>query len=235
MLGSQLRPVRRALGCVCLMARITAIETQKRNPDRLTIRLDGHRAFGLAAIVAAGLRVGQDLDAQEIERLHGVDVEESTFQRALHFLSFRTRSESEIEQHLRKREIAEDVLERVMQRLRQSQLADDSQFAQAWVENRTTFRPRSRRALSWELRRKGVRDQEIEAAVSEVDESELAFQAGAKRARQLAGDPWQDFRRKLYAYLARRGFPSELIGSVVTRLWAEANPVQTVHENEDVP
>ena len=217
------------------MARISAIEIQKRHPDRLTIRLEGRRSVGLAAIVAAGLKVGQDLDPQQIDRLRGDDAQESAFQAALRFLSLRARSESEIKQHLRKHKFSEDVMEQTMLRLRRSQSADDSQFAQAWVENRTAFRPRSRRALIWELGRKGVPSETIEAAIAELDEAELAFLAGTKQARRLSESSWLDFRRQLYAFLARRGFPSEMIGTAVRRLWAETHPGQSVHENEDVP
>jgi regulatory protein len=217
------------------MARITAIETQKRNPDRVNIWLDGHHSFTLAAIVAAGLRVGQDLDHGEIDLLQSDDALESAYQRALRFLSVRTRSEAEISGHLLRHKTPSIVVERTLDRLRRSQLADDSRFAQAWIENRTSFRPRSRRALTWELSRKGVPAEAIESATSGLDDTDLAFQAGLKQARRLHGYPWADFRRRLYAYLSRRGFSSGVIGPVVARLWTETPAKQLPIENEDVP
>ena len=48
------------------MARITAIEPQKRDPDRVNIHLEGEYAFSLARIVAAWLQVGQDLSEEKI-------------------------------------------------------------------------------------------------------------------------------------------------------------------------
>ena len=56
--------------CVFNMAqRITAIEPQQKNPQRVNIYLDGEFAFGLAAVVAAWLRVGQELGEEKIASL----------------------------------------------------------------------------------------------------------------------------------------------------------------------
>jgi regulatory protein len=216
------------------MARITAIETQQKNPDRVNIRLDGRHGFGLAAIVAAGLRVGQDLDPARIDLLQSEDAVESAYQKALRFLGVRTRSEAEISRHLLRHKTAGPIVERTLDRLRHNQLADDGRFARAWIENRNSFRPRSRRALTWELRRKGVPAEAIESATSGLDDTSLAFQAGLKQARRLDGYPWADFRRRLYAYLSRRGFSGAVIGPVVARLWSETTAQQLPIENEDV-
>ena len=177
------------------MARITAIETQKRHPDRVSIRLDGRDSFGLAPSVARGLRVGQDLDSAKIDGLQAEDAVESAYQRARRFLSVRTRSEAEISRYLLRHKIPESVMERTLSRLRRNQLTDDGSFAQAWIENRSSFRPRSRRALTWELSRKGVPTETGEAATVGLDDTELAWQAGSKHAHRLHGLAWADFRR----------------------------------------
>ena len=82
------------------------------------------------------------------------------------YLSYRARSEKEIRQNLRKHEIPEEVIEETLERLSKVGLANDNKFAQTWVENRNTFRPRSRRALTMELRQKGLDDEIVHSAVS---------------------------------------------------------------------
>src|SRR5688500_19017816 len=171
-----------APGCVCLMKKITAIEVQKRSPNRVNIHLDGEFAFGLARIVAAWLRVGQELSEEKVEQLQVEDARERAFQQAMLFLSYRARSESEIRQNLRKHEIPEPVVEHTLERLRQNGLANDKQFAQAWVENRSTFRPRSRRMMTMELRQKGLEDEAVKSAIENVDDEALAYEAAQKRA-----------------------------------------------------
>lgn len=215
------------------MKKITAIEAQKRHPNRVNIYLDGEFAFGLERITAAWLRVGQELDESKIEQLQAEDTRERALQQALLFLSYRARSEAEIRSNLRKHEIPEAVIEATLERLRQDGLANDSQFARAWVENRSTFRPRGRRLLALELRQKGLDEEAAISALQEVDDEALAYTAAQKRAQRLQGLEWNEFRTKLSAFLARRGFAYPLIISTITRIWNETHAEEQHFEEED--
>lgn len=222
-----------ALGCVFLMKKITAIEVQKRSPNRVNIHLDGEFAFGLARIVAAWLRVGQELSEEKIEQLQAEDARERAFQQAMLFLSYRARSEAEIRQNLRKHEIPEPIIEQTLERLRQDRLANDHQFARAWVENRSAFRPRSRRLMAMELRQKGLNEEAVSAAVGSVDDEALAYDAAQKKVTRYKGLEWNEFRKKLSDFLARRGFSYSVIAPVVTRMWNEAHKDEQHYEEED--
>ena len=215
------------------MATITAIEPQKRDPNRVNIHLDGNYAFGLSRITAAWLKVGQELSEDKIASLQAEDSRELAYQQALLFLSYRARSESEIRQNLSKHEIPSDVIEQTLERLRENRLADDNQFARAWVENRNTFRPRSRRALQMELRQKGLSDETSQSALEGLDEEALAYEAGLKKARRLQSEEWSGFRKKLSEHLARRGFPYSVIASVVSRIWKETHTEQQNDQEEN--
>lgn len=214
------------------MKKITAIEAQK-NRNRVNIHLDGEFAFGLARITAAWLKVGDTLSDEKIASLQAEDMRERALQQALLFLSYRARSEKEIRQNLLKHEFTEDAIETTLEKLRVNNLANDPEFARAWVENRNTFRPRSRRALLMELRQKGLDDETAQAAVSGVDENALAYESALKRANRLKGLEWGEFRKKLSEYLARRGFPYSVIAPVVTRIWNEAHAEETHYEDEE--
>lgn len=222
-----------ALGCLCLMKKITAIEVQKRSPNRVNIHLDGEFAFGLARIVAAWLRVGQELSDEKIAQLQAEDARERAFQQAMLFLSYRARSEAEIRQNLRKHEIPDPVIEQTLERLRQDGLANDGQFARAWVENRSAFRPRSRRMMAMELRRKGLSDEAVSSAVETVDDEALAYEAARKKVARYKDLEWNEFRKKLSDFLARRGFSYSVVAPVVTRLWNEAHQAEQHYEEED--
>src|SRR5919109_4789802 len=216
-----------------MMKKITALLAQKRNPNRVNIYLDGEYAFSLARIVAAWLKVGQELDEEKINRLQTEDARERAVQQALLFLSYRSRSESEIRQNLRKHEIPEPVIEQTLERLRQEGLANDHQFARAWVENRSAFRPRSRRLMAMELRQKGLNEEAVSSAVAEVDDEALAYEAAQKKVARYQGLEWNEFRKKLSDFLARRGFSYSVVAPVVTRLWNEAHKAEQHYEEED--
>ena len=200
---------------------VTAMKVQKRNPQRVNIYLDGEYAFGLARITAAWLQIGQELDDEKIAQLRSQDSHEAAYQKALGFLDYRPRSSAEVRKNLEKHGYEAEVIEQVLERLERSGLINDGQFAQTWVDNRSEFRPRGRRALSMELRQKGLDDEAIEAALSELDEDSLAIQAARKQARKLHDLPKPDFRRKLAGFLARRGFGYGVIEPVLERVWQE--------------
>lgn len=223
-----------ALGCVYLMKKITAIEVQKRTPNRVNIYLDGEFAFGLARIVAAWLRVGQELSEEKIEQLQAEEARERAFQQAMLFLSYRARSESEIRQNLRKHEIPEQVIEQTLERLKQDGLANDHQFANTWVENRSAFRPRSRRMMAMELRQKGLDDEAISSVTKSVDDEALAYEAAQKRVPRLKDLEWSEFRKKMSDFLGRRGFSYSVIAPVVTRIWNEVHRDEQHYEEEDL-
>ncbi len=215
-----------------MSGRITAMKVQEHNTQRVNVFLEGEFAFGLSRITAAWLRLGQELSDEKIEELQNQDAGEVAYQKALQLLDRRPRAEAEIRRSLAKHEMPETVIDAVLERLRRSGLVNDEQFAKAWVENRTEFRPRSRRALAVEMRQHGLSRETIEQTLSEtdLDEEALAYQAGMKQIKKLSQLEWLDFRRKLSAFLARRGFGYDVIAPVVQRIW---NETQSEHEEED--
>jgi regulatory protein len=214
---------------------VTAIKQQKRNPTRVNIYLDGAYAFPLAKIVAAWLKVGQELSTEKIDELKGKDSIEAAYQRALNFLSYRPRSQAEFERNLRRNELAEEVIASVVERLKAAKLLDDNEFGRIWVENRSAFRPRGAYALRAELRQKGLSDETIEQTLQGLPEVELARQAAERKARQLKNLDWQTFRTKLSAHLSRRGFGYELVSEAVPAAWQNMHQdePQTIYENEE--
>ena len=218
------------------MRKVTALQVQKRHPNRVNVHLDGEYAFGLTRILAAWLQVGQTLDEDKIAELQAEDARERAMQQALLYLSYRARSEKEIRQNLGKHKIPDAVIEETLERLRRDGFANDKQFASAWVENRSTFRPRGRRALALELRQKGIDDNIIESALEDIDEEALAYEAGLKKASKLRVREWSEFRKKMSDFLARRGFSYSVIAPIVSRLWNEIHPEgeeQTI-DNEEI-
>ena len=117
--------------------KITALQAQKRNPQRVNVFIDGEFAFGLSRITAAWLSIGQVIDHEKIRELQAADEKEVAYQKALHFLSYRSRSENEVRNNLRKHNFSDEVIPEVLDRLRQNHLVNDLDFAQSWVENRS--------------------------------------------------------------------------------------------------
>ena len=203
------------------MAKITALKRQKRVKSRVNVFLDGRFAFGIQEVLASGLSVGQDLTDEQTTRLRSQDENESAYERALNYLSYRPRSEREIERYLSKRGVSDDVREEVLTRLRRAGLVDDAEFSRFWVENRRSFRPKGVWALRSELRQKGVDTASIELALEDVDEETDARRAAERALRRFSRLDQTTFRRRLLGYLQRRGFGYGVSKRTVDLLWAQ--------------
>ena len=204
--------------------KITALKIQARNKSRVNVYVDGKYGFPVAKIVAARLAVGQVLDEAAIAGLREVDDVEKAYERALKFLAPRPRSVAEVRRRLVTAKVPEATIEAVIQRLQRAGLLDDKAFANFWVENRANFRPRSRRALRMEMKQKGLPDEAVKQALADTDDASAAAALAAQRAPRLAKLEYQDFRRKLGEFLARRGFSYDTVGPAVEQAWKDLKP-----------
>ena len=89
------------------------------------------------------------------------------------------------------------------------------------MESRVRFKPMAARALRHELWQKGIADDVIAAALSDLDELDAAQRAATARLPRYRGKPRRVFRRKMTEMLSRRGFDYSTITEVLTRLARE--------------
>lgn len=142
---------------------------------------------------------------------------------ALRLLRYRPRSEHELRQRLLEKEHPADAVDEALDRVRVWGLIDDADFAVEWVRGRRRRRGRSRGALERELRDKGVAEGHIADAVADIDVSDDRRQAAELVRARLARRPGaaaagrfdEGERRRLVAFLARRGYPTGLSLAVV--------------------
>jgi regulatory protein len=142
----------------------------------------------------------------------------------LRLLAVRPRTYIELAEALTKRGIPDDVIGDVLDRYREVGMVDDAAFARAWVSSRHRSKKLSKRALSSELRRKGVDTELVDDALDQVDddsEREAARQLVAKRLRGMSSAPPEAVFRRLLGMLARKGYPAGLAVSVIKEVLAE--------------
>jgi regulatory protein len=89
------------------------------------------------------------------------------------------------------------------------------------VENRSRFRPRSAAAVAYELRQKGVDNETIRSAVAEVDDAESAWAALERPLARWRGLDRPTLEKKIFDYLARRGFGLDIARRSARRAWEE--------------
>jgi regulatory protein len=136
----------------------------------------------------------------------------------LRLLTSGPRTRAQLATALRKRKVPGEIAELVLSRFTEVGLIDDAAFARAWVESRHHARGLARRALSAELRQRGVPDGEVRSAVRLLgpqDELATARRLVAKRVAASRGKPMPARARQLMGMLARKGYPAGLAAQVV--------------------
>ena len=205
------------------MKQVTAFRSGGGRRKRVSVYLDSKFAFSLEAevVLAERLKVGQELTSEQIRALAKVDNFQRCLNAAMHYLSYRPRSEFELRERLGRRNFDGDSVEEVLAQLKERGLVDDMEFAQFWQDNRQAFSPRSSSLTRLELRRKGVAEEIIGQVVSTVSDAESAYRAALSKARRMSVSDYQSFRRRLGEYLRRRGFSYGVINNTVEQLWRE--------------
>ncbi|KRE38120.1 RecX family transcriptional regulator [Janibacter sp. Soil728] len=149
----------------------------------------------------------------------------------LRLLTGSPKSRSELEKALRRKDCPDDVAAEVLDRFEEVGLVDDAAYAQAFVRSKQAGRGLARRALSHELRKKGVDDELAQAVLDEVDpqdERARAHELVAKKLRSMHGLDRTVQTRRLAGMLARKGYGSDVTRVVV----AEALDAQPEHQRD---
>jgi len=211
--------------------RITALEPQVNNSERINIYADGRFLLGVNAafVLQMGLQLDQELLPDQLEQLRTAEAEQQAVDRALNYLSYRPRSREEVRRYLRRKETPPEIIEAALARLDRLDYVNDRTFAGFWIETREQYSPRGARALKNELRMKGVEREVVDELVDDEQDDQRALRAGRKKALLLVRTPDMDyatFRNRLGAFLQRRGFGYEVVTRTVRALWKELKEEQ---------
>ncbi|MDI6829039.1 MAG: regulatory protein RecX, partial [Armatimonadota bacterium] len=175
-------------------------------------------------VAALGLQTGQEIGEERLREIVHAEQLTKAKKKALNLLGYRSRSRAEITQRLSRSGFAEDIIEDTLAYLERVGLIDDEQFSQDWVKSRLTNKGMGKQRIKWELKQKGVPNDVVEEALSEVDdetEYESALDAAKRRWDKYKDTEINVRRRKLASYLCRQGFSWEVVSQVLSKLSAD--------------
>ena len=136
----------------------------------------------------------------------------------LRLLTLAPRTRAQLADALRKRGVPDDAADSVLGRFASAGLIDDAAFARAWVESRHYGRGLSGRALTAELRQRGVDDDQIKEAVDELGpdaEVQTARRLVERKLAATVGQAPEARVRRLAGMLARKGYTPGLAFRVI--------------------
>lgn len=200
------------------MPLITALKPQK-GKRRVNVFLDGKFSFGIDIenMIKFGLKVEKDLSEKEIEKIARESEYQKNLDRLLRFTTMRPRSEKEIENYFMRKKMPEVLRESLFNRLKKLGFINDYEFAKWWIEQRKIFKPKGSKVLVYELRKKGISREIAEGILEKEPEEEeaLARRVFEKVKRKYVGMDRYKVRKKLYEYMARRGFNWEIVKKIL--------------------
>jgi regulatory protein len=201
--------------------RITALLPDPRRPEAVRLEIDG-APFGAvprAVATAEELVVGREINAELQERLSAAADVEAAYRTVLRALELRAFARGDLARRLRRKGHPRDAVEAALDRAAGLGLLDDAAFAQNYVQTRAA-RGRGPSRLTRDLLSMGVERRLIDRALAAewpdgTDRSAMPLALARKRAAQLGSLPRQVKRRRVIAYLARRGFTGREISEMV--------------------
>ncbi len=206
--------------------RVTKIEYQKKDPNRVNLYIDEQFFCGISldTLASENLYEGLDIDQQAIDRILEKDLKSRFLIRATEYLSHSPKTEYQVYKYLKELKFKkkgnwfkedvdidwEKLFNEIVEKLKEYKYIDDREFAKSFVSSRLRNKPRGKSVLISELISKGVSKdiaQEVcnESIVSEMD---LLKQTFEKKYRN------QNFdinNQKMVGYLFRKGFSWDLI------------------------
>lgn len=154
---------------------------------------------------------------------------------AYQFLNYQPRSEKEVRDNLKKKQTPDEIIEKIVEKLKERRFLNDLTFAQMWVDSRLRVKPRSQFVLKMELKQKGIAEDIIESVLHKaVNEGQSdivqARTLVEKKIRRYKGMEKQVVYQKLGGVLARKGFSWDISKRVIDEVLVSLQP-----ENDQTP
>jgi regulatory protein len=204
---------------------LTGFAPDPRRPDYRLVEVDRGRFASLPAEALVGLElvVGAELAPRVVQRLQELADVEAAHRAALRALGRRAHARLDLRRRLLNKQHPPAAADGALDRLAAHGLLDDATFARDYAASRAA-RGRGPTRLLRDLLAQGVERRLAEAAVAhavadeDLDPARTAPAIAEKRAQQLAGLPVPVRKRRLTAYLVRRGYQGAAVRELVDRL-----------------
>ncbi|MGB3262159.1 recombination regulator RecX [Paenisporosarcina sp.] len=211
------------------MSVITKIMRQKNNPERYNIYLEEKYAFAVdeSLLIKYQLSKGKVLEDWERDEIVYDDEVRKAFNKALHFLSFRMRSEHEVKKKLLDAEYGEAVVLEAIQKLYQLDFLNDESFSKALLETQKKTGKKGPRAIQQELKKKGIDkslQEEVLETYTEEEQAKIAQGLAEKIANQHSSKTPRQVKQKIQDTLLRKGYSYAIISKAIEDIEFETEP-----------
>lgn len=199
---------------------ISKITQGKNNPERFNIFFEDKFAFSVdqAVLVKYQLSKGKELGQWTIEEMVFDDQIRKAYNKALHYLGFRMRSEGEVRQKLKDKEFGEAVIDEAIKKLYSHNFLDDRAFSEALLQTQINSGKKGPRAIQQDMQKKGIDKQmqkDVLDSYSEEQQLEIAKGLAEKIAAKEKLKTPSQIKQKINDSLMRSGYSYDLIKQAI--------------------
>ncbi len=158
---------------------------------------------------------------------------EKAMDMAVKYLSFKSRTSSEMVEYLKKKNADDVIITDVMEKLGEYRYIDDVVYLKNYVENNRHLNYYGSRRMTQDLKKRGISDDlllSLEDLFSREDEYQCCEMVAKKNLRALKGQTSVQKKKKLYDKLGRMGYPTEMVLEVIKTLVLEEEPVELTED-----
>lgn len=199
------------------MNEITAITPQVKDKTRCNIYIDGRFYCGLTleATVKNRLKTGQTVTPERLSEIQLESEKNTAFDKALTHLSATRKTEKQIRDFLSKKGYLPAVTEYVVEKLRGYDFLNDNEYAESYVG--FAAKKKGEKLIRMELKSKGVADEDIDAALENLDEEAQEEAARVLLEKYMRGKTAdKQTLQKAVRYLLGKGFDYEIIRTAIS-------------------
>lgn len=201
--------------------KITSIEVQKRNKERVSIFVDGEYAFSLHAeiIYKYGIKSGDEITSDFIENISKVEEQKQANAYALNLISRAFKTEKQIRTKMKDKGFEETYIDKTIDMLKDYKYIDDTLYTKNYISDSVNFTKSGKNKIKTKLYQKGVDSETIKEMIDELVDDEQQFNAaleiGAKKYKNIRETDIRKKNQKLMSFLQYRGFSFDIIKKVV--------------------
>lgn len=208
------------------MGKITKIEVQKRNKERVNIFIDEEFAFALSAelVYKEGIKTGDILDVDKFTKISKEESYLKCKNSALRIIERACKSEKEIKEKLALKGYDNESIESTMEFLREYNFVNDENYAKMYVKDK--IKNQGQNKIKYALIKKGIDEEYINEEMANIDndeQMEMGYEIGLKKYNLLLKRESDKYKvsQKLYRFLISKGYGYDIVSSLVKKITKE--------------
>ena len=199
--------------------KITKIEVQKKNKNRVNIYIDEEFFCGLSleTVLKYRIKENQDISPERLDYLKNQTEKEVAFERSIKHISKSQKTEKEVRKYLSKFGYEDDTIDSTIEKLKSYSFVDDYEYAKAYVKYKS--KSCGSKKIRYDLGLKGVEKNIIDKCLSEFStERESVLEVAKKYLRGKFLD--KKSKEKVYRFLMGKGYNSFDISLAINKLFS---------------